>query len=160
MTTYRLLWLDEKGNARKSTQIEGATDRQAVDIAGRQTGDYEAIEVWDGGRPVYRCENPKAKRGKIPTARPAMGLGLDHLVAEHGPTCRSLRCRGSSRQTTLGCQAERVHFPRLGWLSVRRPIAFCDQIDLDNALAAKEPYGHLRLHRSRTFRPTRDGKLR
>jgi hypothetical protein len=64
MTTYRLLWLDEKGNARKSTQIECATDRQAVDIAGRQTGDYEAIEVWDGGRPVYRCENPdKGKEG-------------------------------------------------------------------------------------------------
>jgi hypothetical protein len=58
MTTYRLLWLDGKGNARKSTQIECANDLQANDIAGQQTGDYEAIEVWDAGRPVCRRENP------------------------------------------------------------------------------------------------------
>jgi hypothetical protein len=58
MTTYRLLWLDEKGNARKSTQIECATDQEAIGVAGRQTGDYEAIEIWDGPRPVCRCANP------------------------------------------------------------------------------------------------------
>jgi len=58
MTTYRLLWLDEKGNARKSGQIECATDRQAIDIAAHQTGAYRAVEVWDGARPVCRCGNP------------------------------------------------------------------------------------------------------
>jgi hypothetical protein len=58
MITYRLLWLDEKGNIPKSRQIDCATDRQAVAIAKRQTGDYEAIEVWDGDRLVFRLRNP------------------------------------------------------------------------------------------------------
>jgi hypothetical protein len=63
MTTYRLLWLDERGNARKSAQIECATDRQAIEIAEHQTGAYKAVEVWDGARPVCRCGNPdKTKR--------------------------------------------------------------------------------------------------
>lgn len=64
MPVYRLVWLDEKGNFRKSTQIDCAGDQQAVAIAERQTGDYEAIEVWDGNRPVCRCGNPdKGKEG-------------------------------------------------------------------------------------------------
>jgi hypothetical protein len=64
MTTYRLLWLDRDRHALKSKQIECVTDRQAIDIAGQQTGDYEMIEVWDGTRPVCRCGNPnKAKEG-------------------------------------------------------------------------------------------------
>jgi hypothetical protein len=58
MTTYRLLWLDENGHAPKSKPIECATDHEAVDIAGHQTGDYAIIEVWDGPRPVCRLGNP------------------------------------------------------------------------------------------------------
>jgi hypothetical protein len=58
MTTYRLPWLDEKGNARKSGQIECTTDRQAIDIAAHQIGAYQAVEVWDGARPVCRCGKP------------------------------------------------------------------------------------------------------
>jgi hypothetical protein len=60
MTTYRLLWLDRDGHALKSKQIECVTDRQVVDIAGQQTGNYEMIEVWDGTRAVCRCANPDA----------------------------------------------------------------------------------------------------
>jgi hypothetical protein len=41
----------------RSAQIECLTDQQAIDIAAHQTGDYETIEVWDGGRPVCRCGN-------------------------------------------------------------------------------------------------------
>jgi hypothetical protein len=64
MTTYRFLWLDERGYASKSMQIECVTDRQAIDIAEHQTGDYEMIEVWNGPRPVCRCGNPdKSKKG-------------------------------------------------------------------------------------------------
>jgi hypothetical protein len=58
MTTYRLLWQDENGHVPKSKPIECATDCQAVDIAERQTGDYAAIEVRDGSRPVCRRGNP------------------------------------------------------------------------------------------------------
>ena len=64
MTTYRLLWLDENGHASKSKQIECATDRQAIEVAEHQTGDYVMIEVWDGPRPVCRLGNPyRAKKG-------------------------------------------------------------------------------------------------
>ena len=66
MTTYRLLWLDENGYAPKSKPIECTTDREAVDIAERQTGDYAMIEVWDGSRPVCRRGNPDgAKEGRL-----------------------------------------------------------------------------------------------
>jgi hypothetical protein len=58
MTTYRLLWLDEKGNTPKSAQVECRTDRQAIDIAEHQTGDYDAIEVWEGYRFIWHYENP------------------------------------------------------------------------------------------------------
>jgi hypothetical protein len=58
MATYRFIWLDEKGNSRKSMQIECATDREAINIAGQQTGDYEAIEIWDGSRAVGQYGNP------------------------------------------------------------------------------------------------------
>jgi hypothetical protein len=64
MAIYRLLWLDEKGSTPKSMQIECLTDRQAIEIAEHQTGDYEVIEVWEGSRAVCRCGNPdKIKQG-------------------------------------------------------------------------------------------------
>jgi hypothetical protein len=34
------------------------TDRQAIDIAEHQTGDYDAIEVWEGSRFIWHYENP------------------------------------------------------------------------------------------------------
>jgi hypothetical protein len=58
MTTYRFLWLDEKGHLPKSMQIECGTDHQAIDIAQHQTGNYVVIEVWGGPRSVGRCVNP------------------------------------------------------------------------------------------------------
>ena len=58
MTTYRLLWLDENRNIPKSAQIECQTDRQAIDIAEHQTGDYDVIEVWEGSRLICHCDNP------------------------------------------------------------------------------------------------------
>ncbi|HET6308848.1 MAG TPA: hypothetical protein VFG12_16780 [Rhodopila sp.] len=54
MTTYRFRWLNEKGDAPKSMQIECATDRHAIGVAQRQTGDHELIEVWDGSWLVCR----------------------------------------------------------------------------------------------------------
>jgi hypothetical protein len=61
MITYRFLWLDEKGNIPKSTQIDCVTDHHAINIAEHQTGDYETIEVWDGPRSVCRRDNPYKK---------------------------------------------------------------------------------------------------
>jgi hypothetical protein len=58
MTTYRLLWLDEDGYPLKSAHIECTTDRAAVDIARDHTGDFEVIEIWDGGRFICGCGNP------------------------------------------------------------------------------------------------------
>ena len=58
MTTYRLLWLDKKGNTPKSAQLECHTDRQAIEIAEHQTGDYGSIEVWEGSRFICHCDNP------------------------------------------------------------------------------------------------------
>jgi hypothetical protein len=57
MTAYRFLWLDEKGHVPRSTHVECATDQQAIELAGRQTGDYEAIEIWDGPRFVHHRAN-------------------------------------------------------------------------------------------------------
>jgi hypothetical protein len=54
MTTYRFRWLNEKGHAPKSMQIECANDHQAIGVAARQTGDHEVIEVWDGSWLVCR----------------------------------------------------------------------------------------------------------
>jgi hypothetical protein len=62
MTAYRLLWRDENGNALKSMQIECSSDRQAIEIAEHQTGDYAEIEIWDGPRPVGRCGNPNRSK--------------------------------------------------------------------------------------------------
>jgi hypothetical protein len=58
MTTYRLLWLDKKGTIPKSAQIECQTNRQAIEIAEHQTGDYDVIEVWEGSRLIRHCDNP------------------------------------------------------------------------------------------------------
>jgi hypothetical protein len=58
MTIYRLVWLDNKGNVPKSAQIECRTDREAIGVAERQTGEYEVIDIWEGSRPVCRCGNP------------------------------------------------------------------------------------------------------
>jgi hypothetical protein len=66
MITYRFLWLDEKGYARKSTHMECATDLQAVHLAGRRVGDYEAIEIWDGPRFVYH-RSSRERPGKAST---------------------------------------------------------------------------------------------
>jgi hypothetical protein len=42
----------------KSAHIECATDRAAVDVARDHTGDFEVIEIWDGGRFICGCGNP------------------------------------------------------------------------------------------------------
>jgi hypothetical protein len=78
MTTYRFVWRDNKGNAPKSAQIECLTDQQAIDIAAHQTGDYETIEVWDGGRPVCRCGNSD-KTGRA-DGRPAVRDSLASIA--------------------------------------------------------------------------------
>ena len=62
MTIYRVLWLDEKGNTPKSAQIECQTDHQAIDIAEHQTGDYDAIEVWEGSRLICHRDNPDSMK--------------------------------------------------------------------------------------------------
>jgi hypothetical protein len=68
MITYRFVWLDEKGHPPKSTHIECATATQAIEIAQYQTGDYAAIEIWNGGQRICRCGNPdKVKRDSAAT---------------------------------------------------------------------------------------------
>jgi hypothetical protein len=62
MTIYQLIWLDESGYAPKSMQVERATDREVIDFAEHQTGQWDVIEIWDGNRAVCRCYNP----GKAP----------------------------------------------------------------------------------------------
>jgi hypothetical protein len=54
MTTYRFRWLNEKGDARKSMQIECMTDLHAIGLAAREAGDHEVLEVWDGSWLVCR----------------------------------------------------------------------------------------------------------
>ncbi len=59
MTTYRFRWLNAKGDAPESMQIECATDLHAIEVAERQTGDHEVIEVWDGCWLICRVQQPK-----------------------------------------------------------------------------------------------------
>jgi hypothetical protein len=73
-------------------QIECATDREAINIAGQQTGDYETIEIWDGPRPVGRYGNPdrtgpdQTRNRQLPSAacdrshRGAIDRGLPSIV--------------------------------------------------------------------------------
>ena len=64
MPTYRIVWIDAQGIARKSKQVECLTDLEAIEIAEQQIGDYERVEVWDGFRPVGRIGNPgKGRKG-------------------------------------------------------------------------------------------------
>ena len=84
MTTYRLLWLDEKGNTRKSTQIECATDRQAISTAERQTGDYDAVEVREGARPRFVAAVTRIRPEGAEAARQHVIVSADR---RQGVTC-------------------------------------------------------------------------
>jgi hypothetical protein len=68
MPTYRIVWIDAQGTARKSRQVECLTDREAIEMAEQQIGDYERVEVWDGFRPCrpYR-ESGQGQKGLAPS---------------------------------------------------------------------------------------------
>jgi hypothetical protein len=59
MTTYSLLFIDANEHIGRSRQIECPTDEQAVDMAAKESGDYRAIQVWDGDRPIVLIGNPR-----------------------------------------------------------------------------------------------------
>jgi hypothetical protein len=62
VTSYRFRWLNERGEAPESMQIECATDLHAIGAAKRQTGDHEVVEVWDGCWLICRYSNLKKMR--------------------------------------------------------------------------------------------------
>lgn len=58
MAIYRLVYRDAQGNILKSTHLERATDRGAIEAAEQLVGDGERVEIWEGFRPVGRVGNP------------------------------------------------------------------------------------------------------
>jgi hypothetical protein len=52
MATYSLLFIDANEHIGRSRQIECLTDQQAMDSAAKEPGDYRAVQVWDGDRPI------------------------------------------------------------------------------------------------------------
>jgi hypothetical protein len=64
MAIYRLVWRDAQGNVSKSTQVERATDRSAIEVAERLIDNCEIVDIWEGFRRVGRVGNPnKATSG-------------------------------------------------------------------------------------------------
>jgi hypothetical protein len=59
MATYSLLFIDANEHIGRSRQIESPTDQQAVDRAAKEPGNYRAVQVWDGDRPVALIGNPR-----------------------------------------------------------------------------------------------------
>jgi hypothetical protein len=55
----------------RSRQIECPTDQQAVDRAAKESGDYRAVQVWDGDRPRSPGED---------FAHPSVRWILNHLT--------------------------------------------------------------------------------
>jgi hypothetical protein len=60
MATYSLLFIDANEHIGRSKQIECPTDQQAVDRAAKEPGDYRAVQVWDGDRPIALIGNPRS----------------------------------------------------------------------------------------------------
>jgi hypothetical protein len=58
MANYRLVWRDAQGKALKSTHLERATDRAAIEAAEQLIGDCAMVEIWEGFRPVGRVGKP------------------------------------------------------------------------------------------------------
>ena len=50
MATYVFLFIGHTGRIEYSKQIDCLNDEQAIDLAGRETGDYRAkvVEIWNG----------------------------------------------------------------------------------------------------------------
>ena len=59
MATYSLLFIDANEHICRSRQIECPSDQQAVDRAAKESGDYRAVQVWDGDRPIALIGNPR-----------------------------------------------------------------------------------------------------
>jgi hypothetical protein len=77
-------------------QIECATDREAINIAGQQTGDYETIEIWDGPRPVGRYGNPDRTGPETDSCPPR------HAIGHRGAIDRGLPSIVTARFFCLG----------------------------------------------------------
>ena len=63
MTTYSFLFIDIDEHIGRSEQVECPSDERAVDIAAQEAGDYRAIQIWNGERPIAMVGNPR-NRGK------------------------------------------------------------------------------------------------
>ena len=59
MTIYSLLFVDTNETIAQSKRVECVSDEQAVGSAAEELGDYRAIQVWDGDRPISVIGNPR-----------------------------------------------------------------------------------------------------
>jgi hypothetical protein len=65
VATYSLLFIDANEHIGRSRQIECPTDQQAVDRAAKEPGDYRAVQVWDGDRPIALIGNPPRSQQRL-----------------------------------------------------------------------------------------------
>ena len=63
MTIYSFLFIDENDLIGESKRIECFSDEQAIDLAAQEPGDYKAIQIWDGDRPIRLIGNPRNPAG-------------------------------------------------------------------------------------------------
>jgi len=62
MTLYRLVMRDGANRVLKRATIDVRTDRDAVEAAEREVGDFARVEVWQEDRAVSLIGNPGEAR--------------------------------------------------------------------------------------------------
>jgi hypothetical protein len=72
MTTYSLLFIDANEHIGRSRQIECATEQEALDMATHDPGNYKAVQVWKGDRPIAMILNPRS-RGRLASVASSAG---------------------------------------------------------------------------------------
>jgi hypothetical protein len=65
MTSYSFFFIDTDEHIGMSAQIECLTDEQAMEVAAQEAGDYRAIQIWDGERPIAMIGNPRNRVKKL-----------------------------------------------------------------------------------------------
>jgi hypothetical protein len=78
MATYSLLFIDANEHIGRSMQIECPTDQQAVDRAAKEPGDYRAVQVWKGDRPIALIGNPRSPGEDICAPVPSAVVSARH----------------------------------------------------------------------------------
>ncbi len=78
MATYSLLFIDANEHIGRSRQIECLTDQQAVENAAKESGDYRAVQVWYGDRPIALVDNPRSPGEDVCAPVPFAVFGARH----------------------------------------------------------------------------------